>query len=56
MAEPKPSGRKIGTMTIVWKNCKNAVLVYEIEDPPLMGEIPLERITLDNVSLCRQLD
>lgn len=42
----------IGTMTIKWTNCTAAVLTYDIPSLGLTGQIPLERIVLDNVMLC----
>ena len=42
-------------MTIKWANCNAAVLSYEITSLGLVGEIPIERIVLDNVMLCEFL-
>jgi hypothetical protein len=44
-----------GTMTIKWADCNAAVLTYEITSLGLVGEIPIERIVLDNVMLCEML-
>ena len=55
-AEPKPDDAvKVGTMTIVWRDCKNATLTYEIDPPRVMGTIELTRIVDDNVALCEAL-
>jgi len=55
-AEPAPDAPvKIGTMTIKWSGCNAAVLTYDITAPALSGEIPIERIVLDNVALCQAL-
>jgi len=55
-AEPAPDAPvKIGTMTIKWSGCNAAVLTYDITSPALAGEIPIERIVLDNVALCQAL-
>jgi hypothetical protein len=42
-------------MTIKWSGCNAAVLTYDITSPALSGEIPIERIVLDNVALCQAL-
>lgn len=46
---------KDGTMTIKWTSCNAAVLTYDIPSLELAGEIPIERIVLDNVMLCEIL-
>ncbi len=46
----------IGTITIVWGDCENAWLTYDIDPPGVSGEFPLQRIALDNVPLCEALD
>ena len=46
---------KDGTMTIKWANCNAAIVTYHIPSLGLMGEIPIERIVLDNVKLCEIL-
>ena len=42
-------------MTITWDDCETATLSYDIPDLGLMGEVPLQRIALDNVALCEAL-
>jgi hypothetical protein len=42
----------IGTATIKWTGCNAATLTYDIPSLELMGEIPIERIVLENVPLC----
>ena len=37
---------------IVWTDCKEAVLKYNIPTLGLAGEIPIERIVLDHVAAC----
>ena len=46
---------KIGTATIKWSSCNAATLTYQIDSPVLSGTIPLQRIALDNVALCKAL-
>ena len=42
----------VGTMVITWTNCNSGLLVYDLPDSGLQGEIPIQRITLDNVPAC----
>lgn len=41
-----------GTVTIKWTTCNSGILTYNIPSLGLMGEIPIERIVLDNVPAC----
>lgn len=45
---------KDGTMTIRWTGCNSAILSYDL-DSAGQGEIPIERIALDNIVLCEAL-
>jgi hypothetical protein len=55
--EPVPDPAvKVGTMTIVWHDCENATLTYDIDPPDVMGTIELTRIVGDNVALCEVLN
>jgi hypothetical protein len=40
------------SIEIVWADCKEAVLKYNIPTLDLSGEIPIERIVLDHVAAC----
>jgi hypothetical protein len=42
-----------GTITIKWTTCNSGVLSYNIPSLGLMGDIPIERIILDNVPDCQ---
>lgn len=42
----------VGTITIVWTGCNAGLLSYDLPDLDLMGDIPIERIVLDNVPAC----
>jgi hypothetical protein len=44
-----------GTMTIEFADCTEGLVTYEITSPGESGEIPIERITEDNVALCEVL-
>lgn len=41
-----------GTITITWTSCNSGILTYNIPSVGLTGEIPIERIVLDNVPAC----
>jgi plastocyanin len=41
-----------GSITIKWSGCNSGILTYTIPSLELMGEIPIERIVLDNVPAC----
>lgn len=44
-----------GEMTVTWSDCNAAVLSYQITSLGLSGDIPLQRVVPDNVSLCQAL-
>jgi hypothetical protein len=52
-ATTDPAG--VGTMTIEFADCANAMVTYEIPSAGLSGSIPVERIANDNVALCEAL-
>lgn len=45
----------IGSIRILWKDCENAVLDYELSHLGLKNRIKLQRIVRDNVELCAAL-
>jgi hypothetical protein len=45
----------VGTMTIEFSDCENALVTYDITSLDLSGEIPIERIMQDNVPICEML-
>jgi plastocyanin len=42
-----------GTITIVWTGCNEGLLSYDLTTPVRSGDIPIERIVLDNVAACQ---
>jgi probable HAF family extracellular repeat protein len=44
-----------GTMTIEFADCTEGLVSYEITSLGISGEIPIQRIALDNVALCEAL-
>jgi hypothetical protein len=42
----------IGSITIVWHDCENATLSYDLDPPGVSGEIEIRRIVADNVKYC----
>lgn len=51
LPEPDPA-EQVGTITIVWSGCNAGMLSYDLPDLGLAGDIPIERIVLDNVPPC----
>ena len=49
---PVPSPDEVGTMTIVWSDCENGLLTYDMPGLGLSGDIELTRIHLGNVPAC----
>jgi len=45
-----------GTLTIQFADCNAGLVSYEITSLGISGEIPIERISLDNVPLCESLE
>ena len=52
---PADSTEKVGTLTITWTDCENAVLVYNLSSPMVSGEIPLQRVVPENAKVCEAL-
>jgi len=46
----------IGNATVTFESCTAATLGYELDDPPLSGSIPLQRVIPGTEALCQQLD
>jgi len=44
-----------GTMEVRFSGCNAGVITYDIPSAGLAGEVPIERIVLDNVALCESL-
>jgi hypothetical protein len=44
-----------GTMTIEFADCAQGLVTYEISSPSVSGEVPIQRISNDNVTLCESL-
>ena len=45
-----------GTLTIEFADCTEGLVSYEITSLGISGEIPIQRIAPDNISLCESLD
>jgi hypothetical protein len=56
-ADPPASNDGIadGTMTLKFADCTEGIVTYELTSPSISGEIPIQRIANDNVSLCEAL-
>lgn len=44
-----------GTLTLQFDDCNSATVIYDIPSLALFGEIPIQRIALDNVAYCESL-
>lgn len=44
-----------GTMKIEFADCTQGLVTYEISSPSVSGEIPIQRITNDNIAFCESL-
>jgi hypothetical protein len=52
-AVPAPDPNEpVGSITIVWTGCNEGLLTYDLPGLGLAGDIPIERIVLDNVPAC----
>lgn len=56
-AEPRAETGQdgIGTMTIEFADCNNALVTYQITTPDISGEVPIQRIVTENVPACELL-
>jgi len=54
-ASPVPTQSNDGTITLEFSDCENGLVTYDIPSIDQQGEIPIERIALDNVARCEQL-
>ena len=54
--QPEPSWEPDGTLTLEFDTCSTATATYDIPSANVSGTIPLERIALDNVRRCYELD
>jgi len=44
-----------GTIMLEFAGCNEALITYNVTSAGVQGEIPIERIALDNVPACEQL-
>jgi hypothetical protein len=54
LPETDPAGD--GTIMIEFADCTEGLMNYEITSLDIAGEIPIQRIALDNVALCQSLE
>ena len=43
---------QVGEMIITWTDCNSGLVSYALTEPQVSGEIPIQRIVLDNVPAC----
>jgi len=53
---PKPTHKRDGTIKVDFTDCSTGVVSFNIPSIGQQNAIPIERITLDLVPLCEQLD
>ena len=54
-AEPAVENAADGTMVVEFENCGKGVVRYDITSVNRQGEVPIERVTPDNIALCEAL-
>ena len=55
MSAPVPNQTKDGTLIVEFSDCNSGTITYDIPSIDRKGVIPIQRIALDNVSLCEAL-
>ena len=55
-AQPAPSTKQEGQITVEFNTCNSGTVTYDIPSIDRQGIVPIERVALDNVSLCYLLD
>lgn len=59
MAEPQPENSEkgsVGSMEVIFENCSEGVVKYDMPGLGLVGEVPIQRVANDNVALCEALN
>jgi hypothetical protein len=51
----RPTSEPVGTMTIDFVDCSNALLTYSITDQDLEGDIPIQRVIPGSKDLCEEI-
>ena len=54
-ATPAPVSVKDGEMIVEFSGCKDGTVTYNITSINQQGQVPIQRISLDNVGLCETL-
>jgi hypothetical protein len=55
MAEPMPTQETDGTLTVEFSGCNEGMMSYDIPSLSLVGDIPIQRIALDNADECQAM-
>ena len=53
--QPVPENSPDGTMIVEFENCTTGTVRYDITSINSQGEVPIQRVTADNVELCEAL-
>lgn len=51
-SEPAPATQSVGSMTIRFSGCNEATVVFSFDGMDLSGDIPIQRVSGDNLSAC----
>lgn len=55
-SEPRPTQSNGGSLVFEFENCEKATATYDITSIDRQGQIPLQRVSTDNVALCRRIN
>lgn len=55
MAEPMPTKETDGTLAVEFSGCNEGMMSYDIPSLSLVGDIPIQRIALDNADECQAM-
>ncbi len=53
--EPAPENSPDGTIVVTFENCETGTVRYDITSGESQGEVPIQRVTPDNIALCEAL-
>lgn len=51
----KPVLDEVGSISLEFEHCNSGTVTYDLPDISASGEIPIQRVALDNVELCKTL-
>lgn len=54
-SEPKPTQVVDGSILVQFNDCRSGLITFDLPAAGLSGKIPIQRVAVDNVSLCESL-